>query len=152
MGCSAALAEEAGESQPFLQSQEMGLACSKDRNGAGAQQLGAWRLGNARMHPSFTETTLVFLLRMGASAFCCGTNFFVSQQLSFPFLGHRVWGSWIPGVGKNTAVHSEGSLGRCCPFLGLNFLMRGGKKYVAMKWLIFRASPPPSPPSPPHHP
>lgn len=78
VGCSAALAEEAGESRHFLQSQEMGLAYSKDHSGAGAQQLRVWRLGNARMQPSFTETTLVFLLRMGAPALCCGTSLFVS--------------------------------------------------------------------------
>lgn len=76
--CSAALAEKAGESRHCLQSQEMGLAYSKDQNGSGAQQLGVWRLGNARMRPSFTETTLVFLLRMGALALCCGPSFFVS--------------------------------------------------------------------------
>lgn len=63
---------------------EMGPAYLKDgRNGAGAQQLGVWRLG--RTQSSFTETALIFLLAMGAPALCVIISFFFSPQLSFPF-------------------------------------------------------------------
>lgn len=85
---------------------------------------------------------LVFLPWRGALPFAVLLASPVPRPLSFPLGGpQRVWGSWIPGVEEKEHKVFRGEAVSAWPQFPP--VGAGVERGVAVKWLIFRATPTP---------